>query len=281
LFSLPRPKLVTLATTTALVLSVAPAATAVTTQSDSSSGQRKASVDRRLADDRINESSGLALSNRHRNVLYTHEDSGGGSLLYAVGGRGKTRAVLDVKSAQTRDWEDMSTGPNNSLWIGDIGDNARARNTVTVYRTKEPRRLQSGKLPSTSFEFKYPDGAHDAEALLVRPRTGRLFIATKEGSGAGFYRAPKQLSSTKVNRLHRRMSVPTKITAGAFEPKGGGFVVRNHNFAWIYDNIHTKPQKVKLPDMPQGESIEFTQRGRNLLAGSERRNSLVWSVPRN
>ncbi|HJW60574.1 MAG TPA: hypothetical protein VJ931_13170, partial [Actinomycetota bacterium] len=48
----------------------------------------------RLEDQRIYESSGLALSRRHRAVLWTHNDSGGGPALYAVGADGRTLATL-------------------------------------------------------------------------------------------------------------------------------------------------------------------------------------------
>jgi hypothetical protein len=272
---LARPKPTTIGVAAAVLLTAVPVGSALTAEAAGGT-----SVDRRIQDNRISESSGLALSNRHRNVLYTHNDSGDGPRIYAVGSRGQTRAVLNVKGANARDWEDMSTGPRKTLWLGDIGDNGRSRSTIEVYRVKEPRRLHNQHVRSTSYTFRYPDGAHDAEALMVRPFTGRVFIATKESDGAALYRAPKSLSSTRVNRLQRIRSMPTKITAGAFEPRGGGFAVRNHNYAWVYNKLGSKPRQVKLPDMPQGESLEFTNSNRRLLAGSERQDSLVWSVRR-
>lgn len=289
-----RPKLTALATAAALALSVAPAGAAAGAQSDSGarsdgarpdsarsdSARRGPHVDRRIADPRVTESSGLALSNRFPGVLYTNEDSGNGAKVYALGRNGRTRAVLRVRGAHARDWEDLSTGPGRTLWIGDIGGN-RGRRHVSVYRIKEPRRLHSQAVRSARFDFVYPDGAHNAEALLVRPRNGRVFIATKEPHGGALYRAPKHPSRTHMNRLRRVMRLPQRsLTAGAFAPRGRGFVVSNHIGAWLYDHVGAKPRRVRLPRLPQSESIEFTASGGRLLVGSERLHSRIWSIPK-
>src|SRR4029453_5639370 len=53
---------------------------------------------------RIQESSGLALSRRHPEVLWTHNDSGDRPRLYAVGADGRTLATRALAGVQARDW---------------------------------------------------------------------------------------------------------------------------------------------------------------------------------
>ena len=56
-------------------------------------------------------------------------------------------------------------------------------------------------MQSTWYRFTYPDGPHDAEALLVDPRDGRIWIATKDVFGGGLYRAPSLSADRSRNEL--------------------------------------------------------------------------------
>lgn len=236
-------------------------------------------VDRRMTDAAIVESSGLAGSFLHPSVLFTHNDSGDGPRVFAVNQLGQTQAVLRLKGARARDWEDIATGPNNTVWVGDIGDNTRSRSTISVYRFQEPLVLSTGNVAWRRFDLRYPDGRHNAEALLVRPDTGQLYVVTKQRSGAGIYRAPRGLSTSRVNTLRRVASAPSSVTAGAFAPRGGGLALRDYNRAYIYSSIGARPRVMRMPDQPQEESLTFSPLGEALLVGSERPRSQVWRVP--
>ena len=54
--------------------------------------------------------------------------------------------------------------------------------TVPVGPVAPPPRTLTGVAALT---FVYPDGPHDAEALIVDPSSGELFIVTKEALGTG------------------------------------------------------------------------------------------------
>ncbi|MFN7150218.1 MAG: hypothetical protein ACK4V6_12155, partial [Microthrixaceae bacterium] len=224
------------------------------------------------------ESSGLARSNYKRKVLFTHNDSGDSARIFAVGNNGSTRAVLTIKGANAYDWEDISTGPDRTLWIGDIGDNGRSRQKVDVYRITEPKRLRTRSVRSTRYSFAYPDRARDAEGLMVHPRTGRLFIITKSESGAGIYRAPRKLSKSKLNRLKRVGSAPAKVTAASFSRNGKRFALGTYTSSHIYTSIGSTARVVPMPSRRQGESLEITRSGKSLLAGSEGSNSPVYRI---
>ena len=226
-------------------------------------------VDRYLRDSQITESSGLARSTYARDVLWTHNDSGDGPRVFAVGPDGQTRATVRLDGATAQDWEDISTGRGHSLWVGDIGDNGRSRSSITVYRFVEPEQIASGTLNARRYTFRYEDGRHDAEGLMVRPTTGRVFVVTKSPDGGAIYRAPKGLSTTSVNVLRRVRSVPIKITAASFAPDGRRFVLTNYSTAYFYADMGARPRSVDAPDTRQGESVEFSRSGGQVLLGSE------------
>src|SRR5207248_10241087 len=106
-----------------------------------------------------------------------------------------------VPHSRNVDWEDIAIGPGvdgkPALYVGDIGDNNRSRDDTAVYRLPEPA-VDPGKTmreattaPAERFPYRYPDGHHDAETLLVHPQTKEVFIIAKEGSGVtGVYVYP-------------------------------------------------------------------------------------------
>src|SRR5262249_38380028 len=140
-----------------------------------------------IKENAISESSGLVASRLTPDAYCTHNDSGDGPFIYSFDIRGDSLGIFRVTGAQARDWEDISIGPGPQpdipyLYIGHIGDNNDVRQDVVVYRVPEPalnagtRKLTKAKPgttePAEAIRLRYPDGAHDAEALLVHPVTG-------------------------------------------------------------------------------------------------------------
>lgn len=136
----------------------------------------------RMPDDTIPESSGLVKSPRHTGLFWTHNDSGGGVELFAVDATGQLRATAPIRGARCQDWEDIACDERGLLIVGDIGDNARRRAEVVLYRLAEPDPANPQVSPRVqTFRVRYPKevGSQDAEALVAR--AGVAFIFTKEG----------------------------------------------------------------------------------------------------
>jgi hypothetical protein len=239
---------------------------------------REAAVDRRLSDSEITESSGLARSTFDRGVLWTHNDSGDLARVFAVAPDGETRAELNLEGADAIDWEDISTGPGHSIWVGDIGDNGWSRDHITVYKFTEPESLRSSYVSWESYDLEYEDGARDAEALLVRPSTGRLFIVSKDEDGGDIYRAPRRLSTSSTNTLVRVASAPHSITGATFAPGGSSFVLVNYTRSFVYSRIGgpVRSEATKANNSSQGESVEIGRGGNRLFLGQEGSNSPVY-----
>lgn len=236
-----------------------------------------------IKDARITESSGLAASLEHPGIVYTHNDSGASAQIFALDGRGRTKAVFTLAGANARDWEAMAIGKDaqgrSALFIADIGDNQRTWPYVTVYRVREPSKIKNATLQVTAFRFTYADGPRDAESLLIDPRDNRLYVSSKALGGSKLYQAPKRLSTSKKNVLRPIASSHSFATDGAFAPDGSSFVVRGYFSASLYSAPGKLITTMSLPSQEQGESVTYTPDGRTLLISSEQGDRKVWRVP--
>jgi hypothetical protein len=234
----------------------------------------------RLQDPALEESSGLAVSQLHDGVVWSHSDGGDVAEVMAVDGRGRTVATVRLRGVDPYDPEALASGHASdgrpALYLVDIGDNRARRPDISVFRFAEPRRLADQTVGRTWWKLTYPDGPKDAEALLVDPRDGRIWVATKDVFGGGLYRAPSRLRTDRVNALERVADVPSLVTDGAFLPDGR-FVLRSYTTAYLYDGPNRLSSRSLLPDQPQGESLAVD--GDRLLVGSEGTKSAVYSVP--
>lgn len=247
-----------------------------------------------LRDGRLEEVSGLEASG---GALWVHNDSGDDARFFALDpATGKTLATFPLKDVSAIDWEDMaidrSVGEPGTLLLADIGDNLASREAILIHRVAIPSRLESRALPATTFTIRYPDGAHNAESLMVDPRSGEVWVVTKERGGtAGFYATRLPSEPTPLTLEHRgSFTFPsehrgTDLTTGAtFSPDGSAFVVRTYTDAWVWpaaDGVAAAlgqtPCRLRLHPEEQGEAIAWTKDG--LLTVSEGLRSPIWRYP--
>lgn len=233
------------------------------------------------------ETSGLVESRRSPGTLWVHNDSGAGPRLYALSRTGTLQAVYDLLGAMAQDWEDLALGPGPSpgvsyLYVGDIGDNAAARDHVDVYRVAEPD--IRGASPTTPvsltavehFTLRYPDRAHNAETLLVDPTSGDVYIVVKSGDGVSpVFRAAAPLSAAAPIPLSavatlRFGSAPLAgnrtTTGGDISPRGDEIAIRTYDSAYLWRRAPGATVAEALSGMPcplplsleiQGEALGF------------------------
>ncbi|MFH8725646.1 WD40 repeat domain-containing protein [Streptomyces termitum] len=238
-----------------------------------------------IEDARIDESSGLAASVRHPGVYWTHNDQDE-PRIYAVDSRtGKTVATVTMAGVGTpRDMEAISIGPDGDLYVGDIGDNLDGSwDHVWIYRFPEPEVLKDQTVRATQYVVKYADGPRNAEALMVHPKTGRVYIASKNQGGGGLYAGPERLSSSGTNTFRRVGEVPW-VTDGAFSPDGERLVLRGYfsakEYGWRDGRLDGDGVPVGAPFQGQAESVTYTRDGTAFMFGSEGRGSRVVRVER-
>ncbi len=257
--------------------------------------------------DELRESSGIAVSRTQPGVFWSHNDSGDGPTLYAIDMSGKLLARIAVSNATARDWEEIAAGPcprvatasaesapASCLFVADTGDNDHVRREVTIYVVVEPAIGGAGTSPTVaarSFNFRYPRGPTDAEAIAVRAN-GDLTIVSKGRSGTiDFFDVAgvdivRALSSGET--LTARPSgnagilpdqkIGRLVTAAAVSPDGATLAVRTYYEVYFYGLVsdagqsrwHDLGRRCALGDAePQGEAIDYLD-ANTLILTSER-----------
>ena len=230
------------------------------------------------------EASGLAVSRAVPGRLWTHNDSGE-PVLFALDARGAVAGQVRLSGASVEDWEAIavgSCGTGSCLYVADIGDNEAGRKRITVYRAPEPKGVSGSIAVAEAFYATYPDGPHDAEALLIGS-DGRLHIVTKGETGpVAIYRFPAQLQSGASMRLERvgtpmagKSDVASRITDGAVSPDGQWAVLRTRSSLSFYrasDLLAGQWQVASRVDLtslkePQGEGVALGADNTVFVAG--------------
>jgi hypothetical protein len=227
-----------------------------------------------IDDTRIAESSGLAVD-LAGSLYWTVNDSGDRGVAYGIGLDGTVQGTLNFR-AQPEDVEAIAVY-GSQLYIADIGDNSRQRSSIRVYSFTNPR-ANGLTVTYQAYDFRYPDGPHDAEALLV-DESGRLFIVTK-GRKAGIYEAPADPKRKGVNELDKVGSAPSNVTDGTFLPGGQRIALLTYSSVQVIDaNNYQILVSAPIPEQPQAESLTLSLDQTSLLVGSEGKKSKVYSVP--
>jgi hypothetical protein len=115
------------------------------------------------------ELSGLAAGHAHPEVLWAHNDSDNPAEVFALDRNGTLLARFNV-AARNVDWEDIACDARG-IYLADVGDNARQRTTIDVYRIAEPDPAKPAIAPlppEKQWTLTYPDGPHNCEALCLR-----------------------------------------------------------------------------------------------------------------
>lgn len=240
-----------------------------------------------LDDTRVNESSGLAPSRSVPGTYYTHNDSGDSARFFRFQS-GNVTNVIRLHGAGAFDWEDMESARvdgRDYLYIGDIGDNAAVRPYVTIYRCEEPGSGVNDVPTYERYDVTYPNGARDAEGLIVDPGTGDIYIVSKQGASqpSHVYRIPKPQSPGAYVAQHLGTIVlpvsqgkSTRVTGASAAPDGKWVVVRTLHEAFEYAVpptfsvwVSVPPNKIALRTEQQGEAICYSLDGRTILTSSE------------
>ncbi len=235
------------------------------------------------------EISGLVASRTQAGLLWAIEDSGNSARLIAVRDTGEAAGTVTVTGAQNTDWEDIATGPAPGggafLYVADIGDNDAKRSQITVWRVPEPKPGDASTAAADRIDLAYPDGAHDAETLLVDPRSRALVVVTKVlGGSSGMYTGMAPASGGGQVALKEAGSLDFGLgglaTGGSITPSGTLAAIRTYTGVSLWTRrpgealaaALARPPceaKVDLAGEGQGESIALTATGRAFFTIAE------------
>ncbi len=251
-----------------------------------------------IDDPRIDELSGLAASPRREGVFYGHNDSGDSPRFFRFDEQGAVTGVFELKGAAAVDWEDMASaqvGGRSYLYLGDVGDNARKRPSVTVYRVPEPTGAGRALSGFETYTLTYPDHPRDCEALFVHAQSGDLYLVSKAREGKTFvYRLPSPRASGAYRlELLGEIEIDTKgmggklVTAADVSPDGNRVLLRTYSGAVEYTvkgafkDWWARPgQAVPMPPMVQAEAVCYDGDGDQVYTASEGSPTPVWATKR-
>lgn len=226
----------------------------------------------------IEEASGLAVSGRTPDVLWTITDHGGPNVVYAISEQGKRIANVMLEGAENEDWEDIAVNVEDGMsfvYVADTGDNKHDRPILQIYKFPEPDITNGGDLTVSKddihvIEVSYPDFKYDSEALAVDPDTKDIFIFTKDRE--------RNISEVFVasqdgGLLENIGTLPLYWVTGAdISPSGTTLALTNKWVAWSYrkpddqswvEYLASDPTHCNLilEDEEQRESIAVTDSG--------------------
>jgi hypothetical protein len=226
-------------------------------------------------------------------VLWTHNDSGDRPRVFAVSHDGALLADIAIAGAQAIDWEDIAVGPapggRDALYLADTGDNDAARPEVDVYRVPEPDPAAGGaggpgaSAPAARLALRYPDGPHDAEALLVDPRGGALVIVTKSFAGAARVYVAQRPSATATTTLRRSgslsLGVGEAVTAGDVAADGRTIALRSYGRAFVWRRHGGESLVAALRRRPCSPSIDLFAEGQGEALALTAHGGAFYTVP--
>jgi len=235
-----------------------------------------------ITDPRLAELSGLVADDQH---WYAINDGGRSVKVWVLG---KDCQVQDTITAAVDpyDVEDLARAADGTFWLSDTGDNDEDRDTVALIS------LTPAGEPGIH-RLTYPDGKHDAEALLL-DRAGVPYIFTKSSlGGAEVFQPAGPLASPGPTPLEKVATVRLNstdtpggpvpgivgsvvVTGAASSADGTVIALRTYTDAYLYPvrdgdivgALAAPPVRVPLPNEAQGEAIAFQPDG-SLVSGSE------------
>lgn len=257
-----------------------------------------------IADLRLDEISGIATSRRADGRYWVHDDSGNVPFLYALDARGALLGQVRVDDVANVDWEDMASFALDGtpyLLVADSGDNTGTRGhyeLVVIAEPKLPLPVHAHAAPAWKIRFRFPDGAHDCEAVAVDVTTRTVILITKRTDQPQVYALPLRPRSDGeqvATRIATITAIPKptaaertlKLNAARYghEPTGLDIDPSGHRAALLtYRNAYlfmradgqdwaqafaATPALLRLPLLPQAEAIGFDREGRSLFVTGE------------
>jgi len=247
----------------------------------------------------LRELSGFVASHQHAGIFWAHNDSGNVRELYALRADGTVVVTVPLRGVNLRDPEDIALGPcaagseQSCIYLADIGDNGARRPSVQILKVVEPERLDDTPLAPAILPFRYADGPHNAEAVVVDPVTARVFVITKTLQSLGDVYRIDDLGSreggtaVRIRTLRAPGEFDSTTTAADAHPSGTRLLLRTYTRAWelrspdaraFEDVLDADPVPVPEAPQPQGEAIAYTAGGRGYLLGGEGVGSPLYLV---
>lgn len=250
-----------------------------------------------IEDLNLRESSGLATSTRHKDVVWSINDSGSDPVLYALDLDGHTRAAFTVDTNLDTDWEALDAFIDQSgehyLVVGDVGDNLRWRPWVNLLFVKEPSLEASAELLKVErvVRVTYPTGPQDCEAIAVDLHRDRVLLLSKRERPPTLYAVPlASADSVQAQEVRRFKNWPLSTERDYYmaprtaqylympsgmDVYGDQLLVTTYKPLLLFDlkALDRVPRVLNMPEVGQREALTFLD-AKTALVSRERREGV-------
>ena len=240
----------------------------------------------------LSEASGLAASQKNKNVIWSHNDSGDDNVIYALNLRGEHLGIYTIEgAADARDWEDIAVGPGpdeeeSYIYIGEIGDNYSQYDEKYIYRVPEPdvdanqEPVETTLTGVETITYQYPDGNRDSETLMVDPLTKDIYVVSKrEWEDIRVYRAPYPQSTSELITLdHVATLTLYNVVGGDISPSGLEILIKTYPtiYYWnrssdenLWEVFDEEPVVLPYIEEMQGEAVCWDADGMGYFTAGE------------
>jgi hypothetical protein len=221
-----------------------------------------------MSDRRITESSGLAASQAHPGIVYTVNDSGDDSRIFAVDiDSGQVVGVTSITNASWRDAEAMSVW-GGKVWVADIGNNSLSRKDQALYAFDEPGAGRH-RVRATRYPITFQGPPTNVEAMAIVP--GRIYFFSKAWPKSVAFQVTETLTTRGPNVATLTGQPGPAWTTDATATTDGRYVlVRGGVDVEVREVLTWKLVHVDvIPMLRQGETITLEASGTSYLIGSE------------
>jgi hypothetical protein len=206
----------------------------------------------RIANPRIEESSGVVASRQFPGVLWTHTDGGGPKkqVLFAMGFDGRSLGEFHVTDALIADWEDIAIDDQKHLFIADTGNNERDRPLVAVHQLDEPDPNSKARVvhPTRTWRLRFAGEGFDCESLFVWQGFGYVVSKVVDDARAQIFRFPLTGDHETVTlEPVATTRIESPVTGADISPDGKllGLVAKSGAFVYRIDGEVARAGKGK------------------------------------
>jgi hypothetical protein len=230
----------------------------------------------------LSEGSGLAVSSKTRDLLFSVNDSGNEARLFALNGRGQHVASWPVEYDERHDFESLASFTLDGepyLLIADSGDNLYWRKSLRllVVREPDPGVLADNTPIGVEWQilYHYPDGYRDVEGVAVDDQTGKILLVSKRQVPAEVFELPLKPGNELVTAslIARLTGIPQpgerdrredpdlgayRSTPTGLDVRGRYAIVMTYKDAYLYERKRRQdwqetfagiPARIPLPAM--------------------------------
>lgn len=247
----------------------------------------------------LDEISGIIPSINNDSCYWVNEDSGSSGKIHLYSQSGKKVATYNFPGLGINDMEDLAFSENNTIYIGDFGDNNYSRNNYKIIEIND-RKMSIGEEYTTTdaktinFRYDYDDegnlNKYNCEAFIFEPLSQSIYLFTKEASRSYIYRLEAPFDYNNINEAKKigefRIN-GQRVTAADITFDGNCFILKTYEYIFYWERVNNETFEELIQKTPmllpykgeaQGEAVCFSLNKNNYFTISEKNNGITPSL---